>query len=289
MSIDEHIIIDEYIKNLTDKWRKGEGDMNEKETEMFLNLLKTHPEIYEYMRIEGDKEIIWRMFNLDILNSNNIQVRNGTCISSYTDHKDFISTRPGPVQLIPINNIRLEDNNGPQEVASFEAIRAKILLAGDESNPTQIRIELSCEKDMFFSFTSDVDEEIFKTMQDNQKLCINFQEYAKVCLDQLKYEGSIDPSIFGSFNNTFTIKKDLRICIFLTYSFGNVLRLNPICNVYASEYSDLTASMKEMKKNYDLYVYICNMQNASNNTTLRLNWNVCFGPASRRRFYFGNR
>lgn len=26
-----------------------------------------------------------------------------------------------------------------------------------------------------------------------------------------------------------------------------------------------------------LYVYICNMQNASNNTTLRLNWNVTFG------------
>ena len=32
-----------------------------------------------------------------------------------------------------------------------------------------------------------------------------------------------------------------------------------------------------MKKNYDLYVYVVNMQNASNNTTLRLNWNVTFG------------
>lgn len=79
---------------------------------------------------------------------------------------------------------------------------------------------------------------------------INFQEFAQDNLDKLKYEGSIDPSIFGSFNNTFTIKKDLRIGIFLTYSFGNVLRLNPICNVYASEYSDLTASMKEMKNRW---------------------------------------
>ena len=42
----------------------------------------------------------------------------------------------------------------------------------------------------------------------------------------------------------------MRIGIFLTYSFGNVLRLNPICNVYASEYSDLTASMKEMKNRW---------------------------------------
>ena len=34
---------------------------------------------------------------------------------------------------------------------------------------------------------------------------------------------------------------------------------------------------EDMKKNYDLYVYVVNMQNASNNTTLRLNWNVTFG------------
>lgn len=50
--------------------------------------------------------------------------------------------------------LRLEDNNGPQEVASFEAIRAKILIMGDESSPTNIRIELSCENDLFFHFTN---------------------------------------------------------------------------------------------------------------------------------------
>ena len=32
-----------------------------------------------------------------------------------------------------------------------------------------------------------------------------------------------------------------------------------------------------MKKDYDLYLYVANMQNASNNTTLRLNWRVTFG------------
>ena len=41
--------------------------------------------------------------------------------------------------------------------------------------------------------------------------------------------------------------------------------------------AELYRGVEEMKKNYDLYVYICNMQNASNNTTLRLNWNVVFG------------
>lgn len=40
---------------------------------------------------------------------------------------------------------------------------------------------------------------------------------------------------------------------------------------------EMYRSVAEMKQDYDLYVYICNMQNASNNTTLRLNWNVTFG------------
>jgi hypothetical protein len=77
--------------------------------------------------------------------------------------------------------LRLEDTNGPQEVASFEAIRAKCLVMGDETNPTQIRVELSCENDLFFHFTNEVDEESFKQMQDSQKLCINFKDYANLC------------------------------------------------------------------------------------------------------------
>lgn len=40
---------------------------------------------------------------------------------------------------------------------------------------------------------------------------------------------------------------------------------------------EMYRSVAEMQQSYDLYVYICNMQNASNNTTLRLNWNVAFG------------
>ncbi len=40
---------------------------------------------------------------------------------------------------------------------------------------------------------------------------------------------------------------------------------------------EMYRSVGEAKTSYDLYVYICNMENASNNTTLRLNWNVAFG------------
>lgn len=77
---------------------------------------------------------------------------------------------------------------------------------------------------------------------------INMQDYSHT--DFLKYEGSIEPTIFGSFNNTFQIYKDLKIGIFFTYSFGNVLRLNDLCYVYSSQYNDLTASSKEMKNRW---------------------------------------
>ena len=76
--------------------------------------------------------------------------------------------------------LRLEDNDGPQEVASFESIRCKVLTAGEENNIIQIRIELSCENDLFFHFTSDIDEETFKIMQENQKLTVNFKEFSNL-------------------------------------------------------------------------------------------------------------
>lgn len=40
---------------------------------------------------------------------------------------------------------------------------------------------------------------------------------------------------------------------------------------------EMYRGIEEMKKSYDLYVYIANIENASNNTTTRLNWNVAFG------------
>ena len=67
--------------------------------------------------------------------------------------------------------------------------------------------------------------------------------------DYLKYEGTVDPKITGSFGNTFSWK-GLKLNIFFTYSFGNVLRLDPLCYVYSSQYSDLTANMKEMKNRW---------------------------------------
>ena len=89
---------------------------------------------------------------------------------SLSEGHKLIYNREVPFEL------RLEDNDGPQEVASFESIRCKVLTAGD----VQIRIELSCENDLFFHFTSDIDEETYKIMQENQKLTVKFVEFSNL-------------------------------------------------------------------------------------------------------------
>ena len=57
----------------------------------------------------------------------------------------------------------------------------------------------------------------------------------------LKYEGPTDPTDTGSFGNIFSYKS-FTLNVFITYSFGNVVRLDP---VFKASYDDLTATPKE--------------------------------------------
>ena len=70
---------------------------------------------------------------------------------------------------------------------------------------------------------------------------INFQERDADLLNFLKYEGPTDPTDTGSFGNIFSYKS-FTLNVFITYSFGNVVRLDP---VFKASYDDLTATPKE--------------------------------------------
>jgi len=73
---------------------------------------------------------------------------------------------------------------------------------------------------------------------------IYFQENKNI--DYLKYEGPTDPTITGSFSNGFSYK-GLKLDVFVTYSFGNVVRLDPVFNV---EYTDLSSMPREFKNRW---------------------------------------
>ena len=73
---------------------------------------------------------------------------------------------------------------------------------------------------------------------------INFQEFDK--LDHLIYEGPVDPTITGGFGNQFHYK-GFHLNVFMTYSFGNKIRLDP---VFSAAYSDLSSMPKEFKNRW---------------------------------------
>lgn len=75
---------------------------------------------------------------------------------------------------------------------------------------------------------------------------IYFQERENI--DFLEYSGNADPTDVGSLSNVFKYK-GFNLNIFMTYAFGNVIRLNPIFNY---SYSDMTALPKEFKNRWVL-------------------------------------
>ena len=74
----------------------------------------------------------------------------------------------------------------------------------------------------------------------------NFQNYDQ--LDFLKYEGAVDPIYTGGFGNNFDFK-GFHLNVFMTYSFGNKLRIEP---TFSAGYSDQTAFSKDFKNRWAL-------------------------------------
>ena len=60
------------------------------------------------------------------------------------------------------------------------------------------------------------------------------------------YEGPTDPTITGSLGNVFSYK-NWRLNVFMSYSFGNVIRLDP---VFRNRYSDLSSTPREFKNRW---------------------------------------
>ena len=75
---------------------------------------------------------------------------------------------------------------------------------------------------------------------------IYFQTRDKEKIKFLEYSGSVDPTDVGSFGNMFKYK-GLTLNVFITYSFGNVVRLDPI---FKDKYNDLNSMPKEFENRW---------------------------------------
>ena len=73
----------------------------------------------------------------------------------------------------------------PQEAGTLEAVKVKILLAGDEQRPNQTIVEVTSENDLFFHYRHTLDEAGFRQVQEQQKLMVDFAEYSRVLIRML--------------------------------------------------------------------------------------------------------
>lgn len=65
-------------------------------------------------------------------------------------------------------------------MGTLESIKVKVLVLGEDASIHSIRIELSCESDLFFHFSSTLDEAGFQEVQERQKLMVDFPDYPNV-------------------------------------------------------------------------------------------------------------
>ena len=86
-----------------------------------------------------------------------------------------------------------------------------------------------------------ISEQGVKTVTD-----VYFQERDPECIKNLEYSGSVDPTDVGSLGNVFSYG-GFKLNVYITYSFGNVIRLDP---VFRSSYDDLDSMPREFKNRW---------------------------------------
>src|SRR5574343_70993 len=72
-----------------------------------------------------------------------------------------------------------------QEDSTLEAIKTKVLVLGEDSNPRHVKVELTSENDLFFHYIHTLDETGFRRMQETQKLMIEFSELPTILVRML--------------------------------------------------------------------------------------------------------
>lgn len=123
------------------------------------------------------------------------------------------------------------------------------------------------------------DQAITLVKDDQAILPLSKEKFRRVYLNVIQKDLNVENEVVKRWKARFeaegfevTVRN--RSISIVTDDFIDMSKLSPEKGKLMHE---MYRSVEEMKQDYDLYVYICNMENASNNTTLRLNWNVCFG------------
>mmetsp|Transcript_27269 Transcript_27269/g.59620 ORF Transcript_27269/g.59620 Transcript_27269/m.59620 type:complete len:247 (+) Transcript_27269:214-954(+) len=99
---------------------------------------------------------------------------------SLVDGYQLFYEREVPFELRSATSV---DN--PTEVGALEAVRVKILVKGEPGRLEALRMELSSESNLFFHYIHDMEARGFSTLQESQRLMVDFSDYPTVLLRML--------------------------------------------------------------------------------------------------------
>ena len=115
------------------------------------------------------------------------------------------------------------EKSSDKNSSAFETLNCKILIKGDFNDPISIKVELTCDKDLFFFYTSVVDKKIFNEIKTTQKLTCKYKDYGHMLIkyfeDCIKLPKSFMAIFYPKKGNTASME----FIENLEHKFGNLL------------------------------------------------------------------
>lgn len=169
-----------------------------------------------------------------------------------------------------------------EAVIRILATKASLKLHTKKANgnlvPNDMLNVIGCDKHK--KWAKDVaDKAITLVRDDNKLLPLSTKKYKNVYLNVISKDLNPDSLYVNKWKKAFEDEgfnvevRDRRVSL----EYKDFANLGNLSKDKQRLMNELYRSVENTKKKYDLYIYICDMENASNNTTLRLNWNVIFG------------
>ena len=170
-----------------------------------------------------------------------------------------------------------------EAVTRILALKASLLLLEKQEKGTLVPgpEELSivgCEKHK--AWAAETARKAVTLVKDTQNLLpLSTEKFRRVYLNVIQKDMSPDNPVVQKWKQLFEKEgfevtvRDRRVSI----SVRDMADIAHMSEEKKALMHEMYRSIREVHEDYDLYVYLCNMENASNNTTLRLNWNVAFG------------
>ena len=120
--------------------------------------------------------------------------------------------------------IRVEGNE-LMENSIFETLLCKILISDETSKQFKTRIEIACDKDLFFYYTYEIDSELFNKIKKEQKLTCNFNDFCDLLVKYFDFCMNDTKKYLA----VIQIKKDgnakMELYENLQYKFGELIQI----------------------------------------------------------------